>query len=132
MKKIKNCSKCHSNFVRLRIPGHGSLKRIYADGTEELVRGYWVECFDCGKNGETKYEQIDAIKSWNEENNMKLGAYIYFDLKNKEIEFLDKPVSLNNEQIGKITKSYIKDGKVWIEMTINENKVKQIRKKLGE
>lgn len=66
--KLKNCDKCHSNFVRLRIPSIGSSKRVYVDGTEELIRGYWVECFNCGKTGKSKFEQIDAIKSWNKEN----------------------------------------------------------------
>lgn len=62
---------------------------------------------------------------------MKLGTYIYFDSDGKKVNFLNKLVHDKGEKIGKVSKTYIKDGKIWIEIKIDSKKVKQIRKKLG-
>lgn len=62
---------------------------------------------------------------------MKLRTYIYFDSDGKKVNFLNKLVHDKGEKIGKVSKTYIEDGKMWIEITIDSKKVKKIRKKLG-
>jgi len=61
---------------------------------------------------------------------MKLGDYIYFNIRTKKIEFADEKVTLKSKRIGKISKSYIKDGKLWVNITIDQNKVKKIHQKI--
>ena len=58
--KLKHCQKCKSNFVRLRLPEYSSLRT-----NGKIIRGYWVECFNCGNNGETKMSREEAIIAWN-------------------------------------------------------------------
>ena len=62
---------------------------------------------------------------------MKLKANIYFNMELKDIKFADKAVVLKDKKIGKISKSYVKDGKLWVDILIDKNKVKQIQKMLG-
>ncbi len=59
---------------------------------------------------------------------MKLGKNIYFNKDLKNLTFADKmPMHFKGQKVGHITKSYIKDGQLWITMKIDKNKIKEIK-----
>jgi len=49
-----------------------------------------------------------------------------------EFNIAGKPILHNKIKIGEITKSYLKDGKVWVVFTVDKNKQKAIKKLLKE
>ena len=47
-----------------------------------------------------------------------------------DVKILNKPVYHEEIQIGKITGSYIKDGKMWVTIILDSKKLKQCKKLL--
>ena len=45
-----------------------------------------------------------------------------------EIKIAGKPIFNKDIKVGKITKSYFKDGKMWVDFSINKSETKAIRK----
>jgi len=53
---------------------------------------------------------------------MKLGAYIYFNKDLKKITIADSlPVNFKGIKVGEVTKTYVKDGKMWVDIQINKD-----------
>jgi len=53
---------------------------------------------------------------------MRLTTELSIPIK---VEILGKPVYNENIQIGKITKSYMKDKELWVIITLDNKKIKQ-------